>query len=175
MDIVTAGVHHRHGCAGVSLGRDLAGVLQTRLFFHRQGVHVGAQHHRWPFTVVHDGDDTGLAHAGRDLVPECLQHIRQLSCGLLLVHRQLGMLMQIKVERIDLRVNGGNLIGRGYGCAAGLRARLRSDQQKCEQPDFDVAMHELLLEKPASILLYGESPGYDTASEGTQLTCFHCV
>src|SRR5205807_1319549 len=22
---------------------------------------------------------------------------------------------------------------------------------------------------------YGESPGYDTASEGTQLTCFHCV
>ncbi len=65
VDVVAAGMHHRHfepvdpGLAG------RRGISETGLLLHRQPVHVGADQHGRPFAVAHDRDHARSADAFR--------------------------------------------------------------------------------------------------------------
>jgi len=76
---VSARVHHRRRLAAGVLGHDGAGKREPGFFSHRQRVELGAQHHRRPRAVLHDGDDTRAADAGGDVESESLHPRGQLG------------------------------------------------------------------------------------------------
>ena len=101
-----------------------------------------------PVAVLHDRDDAGPPDARRDLVAERAQAVRELRRGLLLVVRELGVLVEIdvellevgieRVERSERRIRGGGLrrekrrertaSGSRRRCVSfGLRARILDD------------------------------------------------
>ena len=68
VDVMPAGVHHAYVATTIVFRADLAGIQQSGLFFNRQRVKLGAQHHRWARTILKDGDDAGPAHVFGDLI-----------------------------------------------------------------------------------------------------------
>ena len=76
MRVVAAGMHNA-GLNALGGGRpDLGGERQARLFGHRQGVHVRAEHQHRPGPVLHHRDHAGLPDLLGDLEAE-LAHLRR--------------------------------------------------------------------------------------------------
>jgi hypothetical protein len=117
VQVVPAGVHDRDGFAGRVLGGDAAGERQAGLFLHRQRVELGAQHDGRPRAVAQQCDHAGAADAGGHVKAERLGFGGQLGGGFALVEGQLGMLVQVVVQRQDRRVGGVGLVGEGLGQA----------------------------------------------------------
>jgi hypothetical protein len=100
--IVTAHVPHLHSVSVAIFGRDVAGIGQTGRLFDRERIHVGAQHHGGPVAIAEQADDAGLAHSRRHLVTGRPKPVRGQACCPPLLHRQLGMRMQIFIERFEI-------------------------------------------------------------------------
>ena len=107
MDVVTAGVEHVDGVTFVVNATDGAGVGQFGLLLHRQGVYVRPEQRGGTVAVAQQPDHPGAAHPGRGLVTQRAQMPRDDTRGPLLLERQLGVLMQVPVERAEV-VNGGS-------------------------------------------------------------------
>src|SRR5205085_92908 len=58
-----------------------------------------------PLAIAQDADHAGAADAGRHFVPELAQLVRHPRGGALLLHRELRVLVQVEVERVELRVH----------------------------------------------------------------------
>ena len=86
---------------------------QARLLRNRQRIELGAQHDGWSGAVLHDRDDAGLADAGRDVEAERLHARGELRRGLRLLESELGVLVQVLVERLDVRIDRVDLRRRG--------------------------------------------------------------
>jgi len=68
-------------------------------------VQFGAKKHGRALPVAEHADDARAADARRDFVSELAQLVRHARGGALLLQRQLGILVQIDVKRIELRIN----------------------------------------------------------------------
>ncbi len=120
MHVVPARVHHRHQGTGRPGRGDLARIRQLRLFLYRKGVHVRAEHHRGSVPVTHQRNDAVTAHASSYLVAETPQPIRKLRGGLLLVTRELGILVEIEIKSVELRIDPVDSIFALIRCAPRL-------------------------------------------------------
>ena len=74
-------------------------VVEAGLLEHRQRVHVGPQQHGRPGPVLQHGDHAGAADPGRHLVAEAAQAVGDDARGPVLGERQLGVGVQVAVER----------------------------------------------------------------------------
>jgi len=103
--VVPAGVHDGDRLSlGIDPGR-LARIWEPRLLLHRERVELGAEQDRGTLAVAQDAHDSRASDAGRHFIPELAQLFRHSSRGALLLHRQLGVLVQIDVERVELGVD----------------------------------------------------------------------
>ncbi len=109
--VVAARVHHRHGVA-FAIGRgDLARIGQTGRFLDRQRIHVRAQHHDRTVAVAQQSHDARLADARGDVVARVAQPLCSDARGARLLHRELGMRVNVLVELLEIRqqrVESGN-------------------------------------------------------------------
>ena len=122
MKVVTARMHHRHQLSARVLRLDRARVWQAGFLLDRQSVQFGAEHHSWSCAVLHDGDDAGATDPGCHVEAQRL-HVRgELRGGLRFLKRELGILMQVDVERLDGGIDGLDLRGRRGGPWRSLRA-----------------------------------------------------
>ena len=92
---MSAGMHHWDVTPGVIFRVEFAGISKTRLFFDRQRVKLGPQHHGRPGTVFQDRHNPGTANLLGDLIAKSAKRTRQFRSGLRFVRRELRMLMQI--------------------------------------------------------------------------------
>ncbi len=104
--VVAAGVHDADLVAVLVARADLAGVGQAGLLDDRQGVHVGAHQHGRPVAVLEDADDAVAADVLRHLEADLLQLAGQAGGGSRLVERQLGVGVQVLVQRLQPVVLG---------------------------------------------------------------------
>ena len=111
MQIVAAGMHHRHLDATVIMRGDVAGVRETRFFRDRQSVEFGAQHDHRARAVLENSDHTGAAKSGGDVVAELAKLLGDLGRSLLLVIGKLGIAVQIEIKRFNLGIDRVNLSG----------------------------------------------------------------
>jgi hypothetical protein len=109
VDVVTAGVEHVDGVPLVVDAADRAGVGQLGLLLHRQGVHVRPEQRGGTVAVAQHPDHAGPAHPGRRLVTQRAQAPRDDARGPLLLERQLGMLMQVPVDRREVIINSSSI------------------------------------------------------------------
>ena len=101
--VVAAHVPHRHRVPVAVFRHDLAGIGQVGRFLDGKRVHVGAQHDRGPVAVAEQADDAGPAHARRHLVAGGPKPVRGQAGRPRLLHRQLGMRVNVLVERFEIR------------------------------------------------------------------------
>src|SRR4051812_31412389 len=95
VDVVAAGVHHRHLVAvGVGAG-DLAGVGQSGGLPDRERIHVRPQQHRPAVPVVQDADHTGAAHPLVHLETGTPEPAGHQARGPRLLVGQLGVLVDV--------------------------------------------------------------------------------
>ena len=102
---MAAGVHHTDFASTVIFGADFARIRQSGLFFHRQGVKFGAQHHHRAGAVLQNAHDSGATYVLCNLITQCAQLACQSSGCAGLVRGDLGMLMQIKIEVVSVGKN----------------------------------------------------------------------
>ena len=98
MHVVAAGVHHRYLATVEFRGPHLAGVRQTGLLGHGQGVHIRAQQHARPLAIVQNRHQTVAAQPGGHAKTRLAQRRRQGRGRLFLLERKFGMAMQGFVE-----------------------------------------------------------------------------
>ena len=82
----------------------VAGIGQAGLFLHRQRVELGAHHDGRSSAVLVDRDQPGLADFLGDLEADRAHLGGELGGGLLLLEGDLGMGVDVLVERVELRV-----------------------------------------------------------------------
>ena len=90
------------GDAVVVLGLNGARIRQPRRFGHGEAVHVRAEHDRGADAVAEHAHHACLADAASHLVSVALEPIRCDFRGADLVHRELGVLMQVLVDGFEL-------------------------------------------------------------------------
>ena len=78
-----------------------AGVGQAGGLPDRQRVHVGAQHDRGAIAVGQQPDHAGAADALGDLVAGGLEALCRLAGGAVLLHRELGVRVDVAVEVLE--------------------------------------------------------------------------
>ena len=98
MDVVAAGVHHRHLVAVRVGAGGRAGVGQTGCLPHRQRVHVRPQQHRGAVAVAQHTDDAGAAYPLVHLEPGLAQPLGDRRRGPPLLVGQLRVPVQVAVE-----------------------------------------------------------------------------
>ena len=105
VDVVAAGMRHRRlDTAQHLLGR--AGIGEPGLLRQGQGVELGAHHHGGTRPVPVEGDDAGLADAFGYLVVQ-RPHLRgEPGRRSRLLEAELGMAMDVLVERLDVGILG---------------------------------------------------------------------
>ena len=93
--------------------RDFARVVEAGRLGDGQRIHVGAQHDRRAGAIAQQADHTGLPNCRRDVVSRFAELLRCQTCSSCLLHRKLGMGMNVLVqgfeirnERIDVREYG---------------------------------------------------------------------
>ena len=105
----------------------LAGRLgrkgQAGLLLDRKRVHVGAEHQHWAGPVLHHRDDAGLADMFGHLEAELAHFGGELGRRAHLLHRQLGIGMEVAVKRHQLGMSARIASDkRGRGGGAGIRS-----------------------------------------------------
>ena len=129
MRIVTAGVHHAaFDAAGGRRGAG-RGVGQAGLLGHRQPVHVGAQHDDGAGPVLHHRDDAGAADALGHREAQLARDRRQLGGGLVFLEAELGIGVEVAVERHQLGHVGAEIVAQIVG-RGGRRDRGGEDGEK---------------------------------------------
>ena len=117
--VVPARVHDAALDPGGAGGADLAREGEAGLLGDGERVHVGAQQQDRAGPVLHYRDDAGLADARGDLEAEFLRLGGELGGGLDLLHRQLGIGMEVAIQRHQrrhvLRHRVAKLLGFGGG------------------------------------------------------------
>ncbi|AIY16762.2 Basic proline-rich protein precursor [Pimelobacter simplex] len=109
VDVVPARVHHRVLLAvGRRRGRR-ARVRQPGVLLHGQAVHVGAQQHRRACASLERRDDAGASDAGRDVVLEGAEVVGDDARRPVLLAAQLGVAVEVLVDR------GQGVGGGGHG------------------------------------------------------------
>jgi hypothetical protein len=109
--VVPAGVHYRNGCAGGILRRHRAGIRQSGLFRHRQGIHVGAQHYCRSRPILQHGHYACAPDPGGYVIAKAAHALGQFGRSLFFLKGKLRVAMQVDVERLDRRVNSSYLLG----------------------------------------------------------------
>ena len=91
VDVVAAGVHHRHVLALRVFGGHRAGVRQTRLLFDGQRVHVRAEQDSGAGAVAQHPHDPELADAGGDFAAGLAQFLGHARRALHFLEGQFGV------------------------------------------------------------------------------------
>ena len=86
----------------------MARIGKAGLLFHRQRVEFGAHQDRRAVAVLVDRDEAGLADLLGDLEAERAHLGGETGCGFHFLKRQLGMGVDVLVERIERRVVAGD-------------------------------------------------------------------
>ena len=148
MHVVAAGVGDRDLMAlGVLRGRG-AGVVRAGVLLDRQRVQFGPQQHRGPGAIGQEAHDSGPADAGLDRAAIRLQFPGDALGRAVLLVRQLGMAMQILVERflvgLQAVVAGQDLLETAhnrrppYSMSSSRRFVLASSTSSLPSPDRTV-------------------------------------
>ncbi len=98
MDVMAAGMRHRHLMAVSILGGHAACILGVGVLPDRQGVHVGPEQNRRSAAVGEYPHHTSTADAGPDGEPGLLQVPGHPRSGTALLVGQFWMLVQILIE-----------------------------------------------------------------------------
>ncbi len=106
VQVVSAGVHHRNIVSGVIFGVNLTRVRKPGLLFHRQRVQFRSKHHRRARAVLQDGHNPRASDVFRHLIAEASQPAGQLRRSLSFVRREFGVLMNIQIQRVRVRIDG---------------------------------------------------------------------
>ena len=99
MNVVPAGVHHRHIDPLDILHDPGARIGGSGLFFDRQGIEVRAHKDNGASAIFQNADQTMSADLLRDFEPGTAQFLRDASRRLFLVQREFRMSVQLLVER----------------------------------------------------------------------------
>ena len=102
VNVVPAGVHHADLTPGLVVCLRLAGIGQPGLFDDRQRVHVGSNQDDRPITVFQNTHDPELADVGRHVSAGFGQLVGDSLRRFDLLTRQLGVGVQMRVERNQL-------------------------------------------------------------------------
>ena len=121
---MSARMHHRYGRSRIGFYDDMTCEGETCRFFDRKGIHVGAEEDGATRPIAQHGDNTRAADARCHFISQCFYSLGKLCSGLLLVHGEFRVPMQIEIKRLNLWLNGIHLIG-GWSCP-GCRTFLRS-------------------------------------------------
>jgi len=109
VDVVPAGVHHRHVVAlGIGAAGG-AGVRQPGLLRHRQPVHVRAQQHRRTGAVLQHADHAGATDAGSDGDAESIKRLGDDARGAMLLEGQFGVRVQVAINRVEIDDHQGSV------------------------------------------------------------------
>ena len=117
VQIVPAGVHHRNVATGVVCGAHFAGVGKAGFFFDGERIQFGAQHDGRARSVLEYGHYSGAAHPLGDLISGAAPAGGKLGRSLCFMRRQFGVLMQIEVERVSVRIDAVEFFRRRSLCA----------------------------------------------------------
>jgi hypothetical protein len=101
--VMAAGVHHARVHPVERLGPHLRREGKAGLLGDRERVHVGADQQNGAWPILHHGDDAGLADMLGHLETELAHLGGKLGGGSHLLHRQLGVSVDVPVERHELR------------------------------------------------------------------------
>src|SRR5678816_2349991 len=99
------------GIAAVEECLGLACIWKTALLFHWECVEFSAHHHRWASAIAVDGDHTRLAYLLRHLETEGAHFRCEQSSGPDLLETELGMAVDIPVDRLQVRIHAGHETG----------------------------------------------------------------
>lgn len=97
-------MHHRDLLPVIADCLLLARVGQARLFVDRQPIEVRSHQHRRPFAILQDRDEAEPADPGGDGEAQLLHSFGEQRGRLLFVARQLRLLVQLNVQRVEIRV-----------------------------------------------------------------------
>jgi hypothetical protein len=134
--VVAAGVHHRDGLAVLVRRCGRAGVGQPRQLLDRQSVHVRAQHDGGAVAIAQQPDDARLPDPRRHVVAGGTQPLRGDPRRAGLLHRELGVRVDIGVELLQLRkqrVEGGEQLAHGGRVCHGFLTPFREPAAVCER------------------------------------------
>ena len=103
MRVMAAGVHDPGFSTGLADALYLRSIRQAGLLDHRQGIHIGAQHHYRAGSVFKNGDNASLADFLRNCKskPLCLR--RQLGRGTEFLKTEFGVGMKVAVKLHERR------------------------------------------------------------------------
>jgi len=110
MHVVGARMHGRRILAGEILHGRGAGVGQTGLLRHRQGVHVAPDHDRGPGSVLQDRHHAGVADLFGDRITQNPQLLGQQGGGAGLHEGELGVGVQVLVDGVERRIVLGDFL-----------------------------------------------------------------
>ena len=103
MHVVPAGVCHWHDLAVGAFRRHFAGIRKPGCFLDGQSIHVSAQHYGWTVSVAQYSDNPRLADSCGHLKAVGLEMIRRDLGSPCLVHRQLGVGMDVFIDGLQFR------------------------------------------------------------------------
>ena len=106
VEIVSARVHDEDFVAFGVFCLDFAGVGQAGFFFDGKGIEFGAEHDDGARAVLEDGDDTGAADVFGDFKAQRSEFGGKFCGGLRFLRGELGVLMDIDVDRVGIGVDG---------------------------------------------------------------------
>jgi hypothetical protein len=141
VEIVAAGVHHRHFDAAVIVRSDAASIRKTSLLRHWQSIEFGAQHHHRTLAILEHANYPGSANSGGDIVSKFAKLVGNFGSSLFFVIRKLGITMQVEIERFDLGIGGINLGGwnlPGLGAPRRYRAGRYEENNEEKHQTFHV-------------------------------------
>ena len=127
VDVVTTGVHHAHLAPGLIARCYFARIGEACIFRHRQRVHIGTNQDDRPVAVLEQSHDAKLANIGRDNRAGLLQFLGDPGRRFDLLPRQLGVGVQMGVERDSsgslAMIQGSDPVGVCFSAAAGFDSR----------------------------------------------------
>ena len=103
VQVMTAGMHDRNGLARTVECGLCAGVRQPGLFSNRQSIHVRTEHDGWPVAIAQQPYHPSLANAVGHLVSRATQPVRGDSCRARLLHGELGVRVDVRVDPLKFR------------------------------------------------------------------------
>src|SRR5678816_471905 len=137
VEVVTAGVHYGNRRACEILGHDRARERRAGFFGDGQSIQFRAKHDRRSGAVSQKAHDSSSPHAGRDLVAERLQPRSELRRSLHFLEGELGVAMDVLIERLEIRIVRVDL--RGRLCIHGRREGCGN--YKTEELEFTHSFH----------------------------------
>src|SRR4051794_17929968 len=109
MDVMTAGMHDRHGASRAVGGGDGAGIIRMRILLDRKRVKLGAEKERFALAVLKHGNHAIPTDALGNVIPGGAQLISEALGGLRFLVGKLGVGVEVEIELLEVGVLFFNL------------------------------------------------------------------